>query len=48
MRRVLLKKCLQCRTKTVNLHVQLMQIALEQVPCRRSIIIIIKEQIKVT
>ena len=30
------KKCLQCTTKTVNLHVRLTQIVLEQVPCRWS------------
>ena len=37
MCRVLIKKtCLQCTTKTVNLHVRLTQIVLEQVPCRWS------------
>ena len=37
MCRVLIKKTrLQCTTKTVNLHVRLMQIVLEQVPCRWS------------
>jgi len=37
MCRVLIKKtCLQCTTKTVNLHVRLAQIVLEQVPCRWS------------
>jgi len=30
------KKRLQCTTKTVNLHVRLTQIVLEQVPCRWS------------
>jgi len=30
------KKRLQCTTETVNLHVRLTQIVLEQVPCRRS------------
>jgi len=30
------KKHLQCTTKTVNLHFWLMQIVLEQVPCRWS------------
>ena len=35
--RVLLKnKRLQCMTKTVNLHVRLMQIVFKQVPCRWS------------
>ena len=34
---VLIKKTrLQCTTKTVNLHVRLTQIVLEQVPCRWS------------
>jgi len=37
MCRVLVRKtCLQCTTKTVNLHVRLTQIVLEQVPCRWS------------
>jgi len=37
MCRVLIKKTrLQCTTKTVNLHVRLTQIVLEQVPCRWS------------
>ena len=37
MCRVLIKKKhLQCTTKTVNLHVRLTQIVLEQVPCRWS------------
>jgi len=37
MCRVLIKKKrLQCTTKTVNLHVWLIQIVLEQVPCRWS------------
>jgi len=30
------KKRLQCTTKAVNLHVRLMKILLEQVPCRWS------------
>ena len=35
--RVLIKKTrLQCTTKTVNMHVRLTQIVLEQVPCRWS------------
>ena len=37
MCRVLIKKTrLQCTTKTVNMHVRLTQIVLEQVPCRWS------------
>jgi len=37
MCRVLIKKTrLQCTTKTVNMHVRLTQIVLEQVPCRSS------------
>ena len=37
MYRVLFKKkCLQCTMKTVNLHVRLTQIVLEEVPCRWS------------
>jgi len=37
MCRVLIRKTrLQCTTKTVNLHVRLTQIVLEQVPCRWS------------
>jgi len=35
--RILIKKTrLQCTMKTVNLHVRLTQIVLEQVPCRWS------------